>query len=232
MQRPTVHSHANDNPYRRSNDRNKEMDWESERQRLIHDRTMATLAQANANARQQASGGNTPPSTAGCFPAGTRVLIDGGVQAIETIVPGQFVLAPAAGSRTLRPCQVLRIKRVASSTLWSVSIAGRDTAISTTANHFFRTGRGWVRTRSLRRHDEIVGAHGGTLVVASVTNTGSAAPVYNLIVDRACTYVADGCVVHSFGLLPTVRTVWHRYVRRFRRHVGAVPAAEVGAASA
>jgi hypothetical protein len=163
---------------------------------------------------------------ASCFTAGTPVLTPGGPVAIESIRPGDTVLAtdPATGACGARP--VLRTFESASAGL--VRVAVRGEAVSVTPAHpFYAEGRGWVPAGSLSAGDALLLAGGGSAPVEGVGHIALEAPVpvYNLEVAERHTYHVGGCgvLVHNKCDLEAGRPgspEWRRAVKAIREGKG------------
>lgn len=148
-----------------------------------------------------------------CFPAGTPILTPTGRRPIEAIRAGEPVLATGRDG-VLRARPVHRTARPALAAITRVHWGRGEAPLATTAHHAFLSERGWVRCMRLGPGDRLrrIDAEGrGTWVrVAGVEPAQAVELVFNLIVERELTFVADGFVVHGFGHLRLVRTLWHR----------------------
>lgn len=159
-----------------------------------------------------AGGGGTPgtPQPGGssggaCFVAGTLVsMADGRDRAIETIRPGDFVLAFDGLARCLVPARVLATHVHEVDDL--VVVATDRARVATTAEHPFLVPGGlWDPAGDLTAGDLVFErALGGELRathVRSVERVRRPGPVYNLTVERWHTYVAGGFAVHNTKLV-------------------------------
>ncbi|MCA9260807.1 MAG: hypothetical protein KDA61_16450 [Planctomycetales bacterium] len=120
-----------------------------------------------------------------CFTAGAPVWTRSGVRAIETIVPGDFVLSqnPQTGELAYQPVIATTVRQP--SDLVRIE-TGADVIEATRGHRFWVQGQGWVMAKflepgmtldSVRRPQTVAHvAHGGQTVA------------YNLVVDRFHTY--------------------------------------------
>jgi hypothetical protein len=155
-----------------------------------------------------------PPA---CFPEATPIAVPGGTRPIGSIRVGDRVLAASAASADaggLRPRPVVAVHRVQGASLWRIRWSGEAPPVTTTAHHAFRTQRGWIRSGRLRPGDRVRRlACSGAWEWAEVRAAGpvdATADVFNLIVERDLTFVAAGCLVHSFAYARAPRVAWHR----------------------
>lgn len=132
----------------------------------------------------------------GCFPAGTPVLTPRGAVPVETLKPGDRVLA-VEGSDILSS-EVLRVHATENSLLRLETGAG---SVTTTAEHPFLTRSGFAEAGSLEPGDELAFHDGGSISWTPLLSAApaGAGPVYNLGTASPHTFVAGGFVVHNKG---------------------------------
>ena len=122
----------------------------------------------------------------GCFPAGTTIATPGGMVAIETLLPGEFVLTGQGAITAVEATFVTRAR-----VLTLRTDAG---LLRTTAEHPVLCADGKFRSAGeLMRGTRLP----GTLVTGVAL--GAEELVYNLRVGSSHTFVADGFVVHNKG---------------------------------
>jgi hypothetical protein len=147
-----------------------------------------------------------------CFLAGTLVVTDGGLRPIESIRPGERVLA--ASDRTLAQGwrHVVRVFRDTTPRVVSITTealprrAGRASRVRrpkaaaseatdppspircTEGHRFMVAGRGWTRAVELRRGDFLVSAEGEPVAVLAVDARARVARTFNLEVEEDHTY--------------------------------------------
>lgn len=137
-----------------------------------------------------------------CFAGGTAVAIPGGAhRAIETLVPGDMVLALDPDTGESGPRRVLATKRTEDRALVAVDTMSpwsRDRIRVTPEHPFFVAGKGWTAAGALDPDDRIVSSH-GIVTVASVAELAEIATVYNLEVEDLHTYFVGGgdALVHN-----------------------------------
>jgi len=132
-----------------------------------------------------------------CFVKGMPIRTDRGLVAIETILPGDRVLAQDQDSgeltfktvvaTTLRPpTKVVRVR------------AGGEEIVTTPGHPFWVSGRGWRMAKQLQTGDR-VHTLGGALPIDSVETLTKEEPVHNLVVDDFNTYFVGqtGLLVHD-----------------------------------
>jgi Pretoxin HINT domain len=177
-----------------------------------HNREVRERDRRRAEESRRASSGGQ----ASCFAAGTKIRTLDGPRCIESLKVGDHVSAfcEATGECVQRP--VRRHDAHSAARIWLVTIAGATGPIATTGAHLFLTGSGWRRARQLRSGD-ILRTSKGWQSVKAVQVTERAAQVYNLVIEDALTFFADGVVVHSFAHFRTLRTWLHRIGLGFRR---------------
>lgn len=132
----------------------------------------------------------------GCFPAGTPVLTPRGAVPVETLKPGDRVLA--VEGRDISASEVLRVHAAENSLLRLDTGAG---SVTTTSEHPFLTRSGFSPAGELEPGEELAFYDGGALswtpLLAAVA--AGAGPVYNLGTSAPHTFVAGGFVVHNKG---------------------------------
>jgi RHS repeat-associated protein len=133
-----------------------------------------------------------------CFAKGTLVLLaDGTSQAIESIEPGQMVLATPDGDpeNAPTPCKVLEVYHNEPRRIFEAHIAGE--VVRATAKHpFYVKGKGWVALSELVAGDQLRDQNGRSVPVQKAIDSGQTEPVFNLRVEGNHTY---------FVVLPVAR---------------------------
>lgn len=120
-----------------------------------------------------------------CLVAGTPVWTDAGLQAIETIVVGDRVLAQDIETGELAYKPVLRATVRPPKELWTVRV-GQDSFVLTGGHRFWCSGQGWVKARDLEPQSLLHTVTGNTPVWSA--KKGEAAQTYNLEVADFHTY--------------------------------------------
>ena len=123
-----------------------------------------------------------------CFVAGTPIRTPSGSVPVESLRPGDWVLARAEddASGEVRARRVLQCF-VRVSPVLSVVAGGRE--IGTTGEHpFYVSGQGWVPAGSLAVGDKLVTSDGREVAVEAVRDAGRIATVYNCEVEDDHTY--------------------------------------------
>jgi hypothetical protein len=136
---------------------------------------------------------------AGCFGAGTLLLTREGWRAVETIQPGDWVLArhedDPHGKAEWKQVEK-RFERTAF--LLHLHVGGE--VIRTTAEHrFYAHGKGWSPAAALAAGDWVSTLAGGWVAVEEAYETGEYATVYNLRVADYHTYFV-GAEGWGFGV--------------------------------
>jgi hypothetical protein len=134
-----------------------------------------------------------------CFAAGTPVQTQRGLQPIETIEPGDQVLAQDPTTGELGFGTVLRTTLRPGGAMVRVTIGDED-LLATEVHPFWVVGEGWKIARSLTAEDRLH-ALGGTTRIDEVSAAGEH-DAYNLVVDRFHTYFVgrDRSLVHDVTL--------------------------------
>lgn len=149
-----------------------------------------------------------------CFPAGT--LVDG--RPIEEIREGDMVWSYNEETGELARRRVVRaMKRPSPRRLVRFVAAGRS--VLCTANHPVRTTGGWVQASTLKVGEAVFLLEGIALREGRISSadrvTAPSTSVYNLEIEGAHTYFANGVLVHNCH---------HTPAESFRRVVGRMPA--------
>nr|WP_294490768.1 polymorphic toxin-type HINT domain-containing protein [uncultured Anaerosporobacter sp.] len=133
-----------------------------------------------------------------CFVAGTMILTAMGLKAIETIQPGDQVIA--TNPDTFQTEEKKVVETYINKTSCIVQISIQDEVICTTMNHpFYVKGQGFVSAGKLSIGDEIMNASGGSYPVECIEFEEKQETVYNFQVEDYHTYyVGEGSVlVHN-----------------------------------
>ena len=172
--------------------------------------TEAAAQRAMAGRNSQTYQGSSPRS-AGCFAAGTPVLVPGGRVGIETVGVGRTVttIDPKTGLTSARPVMQRQVR--AGVRIWEVRIDSQSTPILTTEHHRFQTQGGWVPVRKLTPGDRISGCDGFAAQVISITRTERSETVYNLVTATEHTYLVAGCLVDSLGRGRVLKAMYYRF---------------------
>ena len=142
----------------------------------------------------------------GCLAAGTAIGTPGGAVSIEQVQAGDLVLAEYHGS--LRTIPVSDVLKVRADEIYELAACG--SLLRATAEHPVAIAPGVFRQVSqLSQGDTVLCARENRIVPEAVTSlrrVGVSLDVYNLLVSRGGTYLADGMVVHNKGcFLPDTR---------------------------
>jgi hypothetical protein len=140
-----------------------------------------------------------------CFVAETPVWTSTGLRPIDTIMPGDTVLAQDQETGELAYKVVLGVSMRPPHELLALT-AGGETIVGTRGHRFWQRGPGWTMAKNLTVGAPLHTIHGEI----SVENTAPAEPqpTYNLIVDGFNTYFVGraGLLVHDNGI-PTPTAV-------------------------
>jgi hypothetical protein len=139
------------------------------------------------------------PTKYSCFTAGTRVLMaDGRSLPIELVRAGDKILAydDATGKTAMKP-----VSRLFVHPLTSGLVSLDHGRVTTTLDHLFKTGSGWVNARDMRSGDVLTMASPsnalGLGTVSSIEVLDGTATTYNLEVEDFHTYFVNGFLVHD-----------------------------------
>jgi hypothetical protein len=148
----------------------------------------------------------SPITSASCFAAGTPVLMaDGSSRPIEGLCIGDAVLAYDERDRQVVTGRVSKLLVHDPEPIHRAVVeAVRDDLLLTT-NHPFYSGGRWRQIRDLPLHSELYHlepalreASARRLLALEPTSRNE--PVYNIEVDDAHTYFANGLLVHNGGV--------------------------------
>ena len=133
---------------------------------------------------------------ASCFLAGTAVRTETGPRPIESIQPGDRVLAQDADSGALSYKIVLKTTLRPPTKMVQLTI-GDDTIVTTQGHPFWVNGHGWKMAKELAP-GELVHSLGGATKVEKIEPVADS-QAYNLVVDDFNTYFVglQGLLVHD-----------------------------------
>lgn len=131
-----------------------------------------------------------------CVAVGALVATPGGPLAIERVAVGQAVLAPdeAAADGPIGVGTVTAVRRGCVAGVFVLRTDARELRVS--AKHPIATRRGWVIARELRVGDELR-TRDGWRVLRTIDRRRGLVEVYDLTVERARCFFADGILVHN-----------------------------------
>jgi hypothetical protein len=149
---------------------------------------------------------------ASCFLAGTPVRTEAGIVPIESIKPGDRVLAQDQDTGELAYKVVLTTTLRPPAKMVEIK-AGGDSLYTTLGHPFWVAGRGWQMAKQLKAGDLLHGLAGATQV-ESVNPAGEHA-AHNLVVDDANTYFVGRCglLVHDNEFRKPTRAIVPGLVR-------------------
>ena len=138
-----------------------------------------------------------------CFVAGTPVVTEAGLKAIEDIEVGDLVLSRHEETDELAYMPVVRTFVTPDRPVLDLEVvdhSGRRSTLGATSQHpFWVHGTGWVPAGELLPGDELVSSMGSRLWVAGSTQRPQTSTVYNFEVEGFHTYFAGevGAWVHN-----------------------------------
>jgi hypothetical protein len=144
-------------------------------------------------------GPSRPFIRSSCLPAGTPIVTDAGLKAIDAVRVGDRVLSKdiVTGELAYRP--VLHTTVRSPQPLKQLHTSG-DTIAATLGHYFWVSGQGWRMTKELKPGDRLHGVS-GTVSITDISN-GPTAAVYNLVVERANTYFVGEARILSHDVTP------------------------------
>lgn len=159
-----------------------------------------------------------------CFVAGTPVLTEGGLKAIETLKVGDHVPSKDSVSGQISLKKVSQVFITEGKPLYELALKnaqGEPEVLQVTDNHpFWVVGQGWVDSAMLQQGQVLDGKQ-GPLTVASLRALGKTETTYNLTVDGNHTYFAGKqlALVHNCTCVPNVAQ--QKNIERFRSKIPA-----------
>jgi hypothetical protein len=140
-----------------------------------------------------------------CLVAGMQIQTADGLQNIESIQPGDLVLAQRVDSGELAYKPVLRVTTRPPAAIVRIETE-RDTILATGGHLFWVAGRGWVRSRQLQTGMRLHTAH-GTTAIQTIATESDKQPAYNLIVPDFHTYFIGNARILSYDNTPLLPTM-------------------------
>ena len=148
------------------------------------------------------------PPKPGCFAHDTPILCPSGWQHISALQEGQEVVSISrADEITTR--HVLKRIEAGVRRIWNVELDGTSLPLRVTWGHPFRTSAGWAPTWRLAKIGHVMSFDRGSIAerrVLRVQRTSEFAPVFNLVTSIDNTFIANGAIVHNFGVLRQLRS--------------------------
>ena len=128
-------------------------------------------------------------------------MADGSRRAIETLRPGDLVLAAdqLAPESAPAPAKVVRFFDNGEKTVVRLRFEGQE-LVCTPEHPFYVVGRGWVCAEELAEGDLCLNAKGGNVAFVSREELAEKRRVYNIEVEGAHTYFVgddDGVLAHN-----------------------------------
>ncbi len=161
------------------------------------------VAAVSAGTAGAGRGVSNRPCPGNCFPAGTEVMTPDGLRPIESLAPGDLVLAMNENTGTLewRPVEavIVRLDRPVL-TLELLDESWQVDELRVTPDHpVWKQGAGWVDAEQLRAGDRLLSADGTLVTVLSTAHSGIATETYNLTVSGYHTFFVGeaGVWVHN-----------------------------------
>ncbi len=136
-----------------------------------------------------------------CFPAGTAIATPEGVRAIETIRPGETVLAYDAEQKRERPVQVRVVKQRLANTILVLRAGDRELRV--TANHpiYSADREAFVAAGELQIGEALLLRERGSVdrrMITSIRSQAGAVEVFDLSLGPPHTHFAGGFFVHNY----------------------------------
>lgn len=159
------------------------------------------------------SNSNDYGSTSGCFPSGTLISTPSGSVPIEDIVEGEIVSSISVKNGLHSSSRVLKVSNYINRRIWIIKLSNGST-IQTTAVHSFFDGSGWKKASQIKLGHYIFCESEEGLELEKVYVVGSYESdniqnVYNIIVEKNFTFIADGAFVSSFTHFRSLHsTIW------------------------
>jgi RHS repeat-associated protein len=146
---------------------------------------------------------NAPHIPCACFAAGTSVETDQGARPIETLRPGDVVLArdPETGETAFKPVTEIFVNDEKS--IWQLEVIDATGSVEihhvTDVHPYWVVGTGWVDAANLKPGMRLATVTGAEATVAGVVDTGQVERTYNFsVADFGTYFVGDSEVlVHN-----------------------------------
>ena len=148
------------------------------------------------------------PNKPACFPKGTKILTPLGWKNIEEISKDELVISFNTNSE-ISVSKVFRKLEFTPRKIFTVITKSPDFIVKATKNHAIYTNRGWVQIQKLKIGDYIMKISENKKIekyeVKEILDSEKWEPVYNLIVSEDFSFIADGCIAHSFSYFRKLR---------------------------
>lgn len=154
------------------------------------ERAEAVMTDADAAAKNPLAGvcdSSGKCTNGACFGKGTPVLTPSGERPIESIAPGDIVLAKDIESGRISPRAVLATKITEDKPSMRLEL-DREVVVVTNEHPFYVEGRGWTAAGALEPNDRVVTSNGETAKVVALAQRAEVEPTYNLEVEDDHTY--------------------------------------------
>lgn len=131
------------------------------------------------------------------FVAGTQVATPRGEVQIEALRAGDLVWSRDPATGAIEPNRVLEaVVHPRDAQMVGLEVGGHTITV-TPAHPVWLPARGWTPAARVAPGDTVLAPDGSLATIAMVTSRPSGGAVYNLVVDRAHSYFADGVLVHN-----------------------------------
>jgi len=171
-------------------------------------------AERNPDLRRAPSGGS-------CFPADTVIQTPNGALAIASMKEGDIVYALDPHQAVLHRRRILKIRRGVCK-IWEIELFG-GRRLRTTATHSIRVAGTWKQARRITAGDMVLALDSNgkpeSCRVVSSRMTADVENVFNLIIERDFSFIADDVVVHCFSRFRRLRILCWRLYSGLREEV-------------
>lgn len=178
-------------------------------QKRIDDAVRRQTEEVRKQNAQRSSGGGGGGGNSGCFASDTLIETPSGRSVISELQVGDQVVALNPASGELEACDILRTVSVKNVCIWTIHLENGQT-LKTTRDHSFLDNKGMWRTTKQLSAGDFLNTRFGDVEINSIHESSTCEDVHNLIVSGSYIFIAEGCIVHSFTRLRSLRVALYR----------------------
>lgn len=161
------------------------------------------------------SSNSSSSSRSGCFPKGTQILTGNNITTCISLLKKGDLVATANDNNKIQIEKILKINLYKNKQLWEIVFTDGE-SLKTTHSHSFFNGTDWLKASEITTGDLMYFYEKGNFKKKEV-GVSSKLPivedVYNIIVDKNYTFIANGMLSHSFTYFRNYRKLYWSILR-------------------